>query len=352
MPVITAAKARDLCTRIFVAHGFNTDDATLIADSLVDADVRGVSSHGIQRMRMYDERICSGKIIVGEHGAILFETPVSAMIDGQHGMGQVIAARAMHIAIDKAHTSGIGIVNVRRSNHFGAAGYYSRIAMDEGCWGIAATNSNPLMAPTHSARAFLGSNPLTFGIRTGTDEFLFDGATTAASLGKIEVAARLGQSVDGDVALRPDGTAIHEAATAVHDWRRDHASVALTPIGGAGEANAGYKGYALGILVEILTSCIGNAAPSADLSSADICHMVIAIDPTIFGDTRPVNERIDDLQRRLRALPSYDGQPVRVPGDKERDHAQVATRDGIEIADSTFQELHDMAQRLKVDWTW
>ncbi|MCH9274903.1 Ldh family oxidoreductase [Bifidobacterium amazonense] len=352
MPQIEADEAQAFCTRVFEAYGFEARDAARIADSLVDADRHGISSHGIQRMRMYDERIRAGKIVVGEQGETVFETPVSALYDGRHGMGQIVASNAMDIAVAKAEANGIGIVNVRHSNHFGAAGYYSRLAMDRGMWGVAATNSNPLMAPTHSARAFLGSNPLSVGIRTEHDEFLLDGATTAASLGKIEVLARAGRPIEGTLALRPDGTAIVDAREAVHDWRADHGSVSLTPIGGAGETNAGYKGYGLGLLVEILTSAIAGAPPSADLHSDDISHILIAVDPAIFGDVAPINERIDDMQRRIRALPSYDGQPVRVPGDKERDALRETDANGITVSESTLDELRGIAERLNLDRPW
>ena len=175
------------CGDVFKAFGFTEEESNQIKDVLLTADLYGIESHGMQRMVRYHKGIEKGTIHPQAKPEVVFETPISAVIDGHNGMGQLISVYAMKKAIEKAKKTGVGIVTVRESNHFGIAGYYAKMACDEGLLGMACTNSEAIMVPTFGKKAMLGSNPIAVAMPADPYPFFFDCSTTVVTRGKLEM---------------------------------------------------------------------------------------------------------------------------------------------------------------------
>ena len=175
------------CNEAFEKFGFTSDESKTITDVLLLSDVYGIESHGMQRLSRYHKGIEKGMIKVDAKPEIVFETPVSAVIDGHAGMGQLISKFAMEKCIEKAKTVGMAIVTVRNSNHYGIAGYYAKMACDEGLMGMSFTNSEAIMVPTFARKAMLGSNPIALAMPAKPYPFFFDASTTVVTRGKLEM---------------------------------------------------------------------------------------------------------------------------------------------------------------------
>ena len=176
-----------LCMEAFTRFGFTADESRIITDVLLLSDLYGIESHGMQRMVRYHKGIEKGQIHPDAKAEIVFETPVSAVIDGHNAMGQLNGHFAMSLAIEKAKQNGVGIVSVRRSNHYGIAGYYAKMACDEGLMGFSCTNSEAIMVPTYARLAMLGSNPIAMSMPADPYPFFFDASTTVVTRGKLEM---------------------------------------------------------------------------------------------------------------------------------------------------------------------
>ena len=176
-----------LCMEAFQKFGFTEAEADIIQDVLLTADLYGIESHGMQRMVRYHKCIEKGMIDVHAKPEVVFETPISAVIDAHEAMGQLVSHRAMEMAIEKAKTTGVGIVSVRNSNHYGIAGYYAKMACKEGLMGFSCTNSEAIMVPTFARKAMLGSNPIACAFPAEPYDFFFDASTTVVTRGKLEM---------------------------------------------------------------------------------------------------------------------------------------------------------------------
>lgn len=354
---LTVNSLHAFLTRLFERYGFDGVDAAFIAETLVDSERKGIVSHGLQRVSMYDGKLRQHTIDPGATATIVSEDRACAVMDGQDGMGQLIARDAMNLAITRASEYGIGMVAVRGSNHFGTAGYYARAAANKGLIGIVATNSNPLVVPTHANMPALGTNPIAFAVGIGEEQFSYDAATCTASLGKIEVCAQVDQLIPGTWAASAAGASETDPSRVLRNLKQKRGG-GLTPLGGIGEIDSGYKGYGLSLIVEILTGILAGGLTSIDLAGRQVCHWFAAIDLTAFGGAQAVSERMAKLFLRLRALPSADGQPVLIPGDKERAHearlgystGRIRDDDGhaertITVNRGTFRQLRSIAER-------
>ena len=201
------------CVKVFQGYGFSEEDSRRITEVLLEADLSGIESHGIQRLTRYDFEIRSGFVKIGSEPEIVYETPISAVMDGHDGMGQIIGVKAMEFAIRKASLAGIGIVTVRDSNHYGIAGYYADMAAKKRLIGISMTNSESIMVPTYGKEPVLGTNPIAFAMYAEPAPFCFDAATTVVPRGKLEVYAKRGSGL-------PDGWAIDETGRPSSDSDR------------------------------------------------------------------------------------------------------------------------------------
>ena len=199
------------CGDVFRAFGFNDADADTITDVLLTADLFGIESHGMQRMVRYHKGLEKGTIHKDAKPEVVFETPISAVIDGHSGMGQLVSVFAMNKAIEKAKTTGVGIVTVRESNHYGIAGYYAKMASDQGLLGCSCTNSEAIMVPTFGRKAMLGSNPIAVAMPADPYPFLFDSSTTVVTRGKLEMYNKMGKPLPEGWALDENGQPSQDA---------------------------------------------------------------------------------------------------------------------------------------------
>lgn len=239
--------------RVLETVGCSAVDAHTAAVALVTADLRGIDSHGVARLRGYLRLQEAGRVNVQPHIQVVHETPSTAVIDGDAGLGLVVAPYAMKIAMEKAALCGTGWVSVRNSNHFGIAGYHAMLALEKDMIGIAMTNASALVAPTFSKEKMLGTNPIAVAIPAGIQPpFVADFATTTAANGKLELLQRKN-------APTPDGWVQDAEGQSSNDAHILKKQGALLPLGGDRE-HGSHKGYALGSIVDIFSAVFSGAS--------------------------------------------------------------------------------------------
>jgi LDH2 family malate/lactate/ureidoglycolate dehydrogenase len=339
----SAAALIELASAILRASEVLPKHANITASRLVEADLRGRSGHGLIRLRPYVERIRAGGINIRPDIAVTLDTPVSAQIDGDNGLGQVVMTKATELAIAKAATAGLAWIGTVHSNHAGAAGLYAELAADAGLIGMyfAVANANG-MPPWGGTDPLLGTNPIAIAIPTKRTPFVLDIATTATSHGTIKVHARDGRPLPEGWVVDREGRPITDAARAGEGY--------LVPMGG-------YKGSGLTIAIGLLAGVLNGAAFGADV----VDHRRDQVTPTNTGQSilvmrpdlfRPGDEVLADLTRHLDALRgagSVDGRQVRLPGDEAARVRAENQEQGVPLSDSVANELHELARELGVD---
>ena len=342
-----------LCNDAFCKFGFNADEAKTITDVLLLSDLYGIESHGMQRMYRYYKSIQKGMIRPENKGEVVFETPVSAVIDAQDGMGQVVGRKGMEMAIQKAKTTGIGIVAIRNSNHYGIAGYYAKMACDEGLIGISCTNTNAIMVPTYGRMAMLGTNPIAVAMPAEPYDFFFDASTTVVTRGKLEVYNKLGKPLHDGWALNKDGHPSNDAAD-VLDNIAAHNGGGIMPLGGSTEDTGSHKGYGWAMVCEIFSSIVSMGTTSDQTGKGGhggICHGFLVIDPKIFGDAEGIKAHLSKYLETLRNSPKADGQEkIYTHGEKEIAAQAHMMENGIPVNDNTMVEVYEMCQYLEMDF--
>lgn len=345
---------RDLCTDAFNKFGFSRTDAAQITDVLILADLYGVKSHGTQRLVRYHKAIENESIKVNAKPEIVFETPVSAVIDGHAGMGQLVATFANKIAIEKAKKVGIAIVSVRNSNHYGIAGYYTKMACDQGLIGISTTNSESIAVHTNSREAILGSNPIAFAMPADPIPFWFDAATTVVPRGKLEVYNKEDKELVDSWAIDDNGDICTNAQRVLECIGAKNGG-GILPIGAASESTGSHKGYGFSMICEILSSITSFGATSnhhvrAKGVGAGSCHSFIVIDPKIFGDSQEMRKNLSVFLQELRdAKRANENIPIYTHGEKEYISAKKCQAEGIDVNISTIAEMIDMCNYLGLD---
>lgn len=343
---------------VFIKVGVPFNDADICADVLLTADMRGIESHGVSRLKTYIDRIRGGQQNAVTSLSIIKETISTATIDGNHGMGPVIAKKAMAIAIDKAKKAGSGTVAVRNSTHFGIAGYYSLMAIKENMIGICMTNTRPSMAPTFGVQPMLGTNPIAFGAPTDEEiPFLFDAATTIIQRGKIEIKARMDEQLNSGYVIDHEGLPASDPHSILHGLTKDQNS--LLPLGGAGEDFSGYKGYGLASVVEILSASLQNGSYLTMLTGLSkdgrtqpygIGHFFQAIAIDAFTSETEFKKTTGDILRDLRNSKRCKGQErIFTAGEKEHEAVKNALQNGIVISPNLINELNHLAKELMVN---
>ena len=237
------------CMDAFEKFGFTEAEANIIQDVLLTADLYGIESHGMQRMVRYHKCIEKGMIHVDAKPEVVFETPVSAVVDGHDGMGQLIGHFAMELAIEKAKKSGVGIVSARNSNHFGIAGYYANMACKEGLIGFSCTNSEAIMVPTFGRKAMIGSNPIACAMPAEPYNFFFDASTTVVTRGKLEMYNKAEKPLPEGWALDKDEHPSTNAPDVLANIVAKNGG-GIMPLGGSTEKLGSHKGYGYGMLRE------------------------------------------------------------------------------------------------------
>jgi LDH2 family malate/lactate/ureidoglycolate dehydrogenase len=333
---------------VFTAIGVPEDDARTCAEVLITSDKRGIDSHGVGRLKpIYYDRIVKQKIQQPvTQFEIVRDIAATAVVDGHHGMGMVIAKRCMEMAIEKARTYGLGMVAARNSTHYGFAAYYPMMACSAGMIGLTGTNARPSIAPTFGVENMLGTNPLVFGIPTD-EEFPFtnDYATSIIQRGKIEQYAREGKNCPPGLVIDRAGKTKTDSAQILKDLVTGEA--ALTPIGGIGEETGGYKGYGFATVVELLSAALQQGSFLRQLSGIDesgkLCpyglgHFFMAIDIEHFCDLAAFKKTSGDIMRELRGSQKAPGEE-RIYTCGEKEHlAELARKDKGAPIDEALQK--------------
>ncbi len=348
-------KIEKLCTDAFIKFGFSEKDAKQITDVLLLADLYGIKSHGTQRLIRYHKAIENGCVKVDSKPEVVFETPVSAVIDGHAGMGQLVSVFAMNLAIEKAKKVGMAMVSVRNSNHFGIAGYYSKMACDQGMIGIAATNSESIMVHTNSKQAILGSNPIAFAMPADPYPFWFDAATTVVPKGKLEVYNKESKPLGDGWAVDESGKESKDAARVIGCIDGKSGVGGILPLGGFGETSGGHKGYGYSMICELLSSITSGGATSnhhvrAKGQGAGTCHSFIVIDPNIFGDADEMRKNLSVFLQELRdAKRADENLPIYTHGEKEFISYKKHIKEGLDVNISTISEMKRTCDFLGLD---
>jgi L-2-hydroxycarboxylate dehydrogenase (NAD+) len=331
----------------FEQLGVPNEDAEIGANVLVQADLRGVDTHGVIRFNphgWYVKWLTEGSMTARPNIRTVSETASSALLDGDRGIGMVIGHRAMELAIRKAKESGIAIVAVRNSRHYGMSAYYSMMALPHDMIGIAMTNASRQVVPTFGREARFGTNPMCFAVPADKQlPFVLDMATTTAAAGKLELAARQGKPI-------PLGWALDEEAETTNDPKVAQKARRLLPLGGSREGGS-HKGYGLAILVEILCGVLTGTLTALNADQDPRGHFFGAIRIDTF---RPVDEfkrDMDRLLRELKSTPAIEGQDrVYAAGEIEFETAAERREHGIPLLPSVLEGLRDVGAQLGVPY--
>lgn len=342
---------------VFKHIGCSNEDATTATKTLLSADVRGIDSHGVARLSGY-VRLWEAKRINSKPNIhIKHETPSTAVVDGDAGLGLVVAPYAMQIAIDKAAKVGTGWVSVCNSNHFGIAGYHAMMALQHDMIGIAMTNASALVAPTFSIEKMLGTNPIAVAIPAGKEEpFIADFATTTAANGKLEILQR--KNADA-----PLGWVQDAAGNASTNSSALKSGGALLPLGSDRE-HGSHKGYALGSIVDIFSAVLSGAsygpwappfpayiAMPENMPGKGLGHFFGAMRIDAFRPAEEFKQHIDNWLARFRNAKPADGyDKVLVPGDPEREMEAIRMKEGIPVVESVVNDLKMVAEKFNIEW--
>ncbi len=350
-----AQQLRRFTEQIFQTIGCSDTDARLAADVLVSADLRGVDSHGVARLPGYVRLWDHGRLNPQPRIRLVHETPSTAVLDGDRGLGLVVGPAAMKVAIDKARVAGTGWVAVRNSNHFGIAGYHAMLALPHDMIGQAMTHAAPLVAPTFSLDKLLGTNPVAYAIPAGEEPpFVADFASTAVAYGKLEILQRKGQPIPEGWAQDADG----QPTTDAHAIRNGGA---LLPLGTDRE-HGSHKGYGLGAVVDIFSGVLSGANYGPFVPPFATAGFMSASQPVgegtghFFGAMRidafrPASEfkaHIDHWIRTFRQARAVAGHQVLIPGDPERHLEDDRLMNGIPLAEPVLQSLTELGGRFGI----
>lgn len=349
---VSSEKARRFCAALFQSYGFTEEDSGLIADVLLAADFAGVESHGIQRLIRYHEEIVSGCVDVAARPQTVFQTALSEVLDARKEMGQLTGVRAMDRAVEKARESGVGIVLARNSNHIGICGYYAERALRHGLIGICMSNTEAIAVPTFGSAGVLGTNPLAFAMNASPHPFLLDISTTVVPRGRVEVYAKNGEPLPEAWAVDAAGEATNDAAAVIDNIVRK-AGGGILPLGGAGTAAGGHKGFGLGIIVEILTGVLSGGLTSNWINrvggETGICNSFIALDCALFGERAAITEKLSAFLQEIRESPKAHGRSrIFIPGEQRAERAARRAAGTIPVSAAVLRELRGLGRSRNV----
>lgn len=340
---------------IFEKIGCSKQDATLATKVLLSADMRGVDSHGVARLSGYVRLWEVKRINCTPKMKIVYETPSTAVLDGDGGLGLVVAPHAMKIAIEKADKVGTGWVSVKNSNHYGIAGTHAMMALEQDMIGISMTNASPLVAPTFSVERLLGTNPIAVAIPAGSQQpFVADFATTTAANGKLEMLQRKNTTAPIGWIQTKDGSPSTNPAELKDGG-------ALLPLGGDRE-HGSHKGYALGAIVDIFSAILSGAnygpwvppfpayvAMPEGMPGEGIGHFFGAMRIDAFRPAEEFKMNMDKWIERFRSATPIKGEKrVLIPGDFEREMETAREKDGIPLLQPVIDDLHKLADKYQV----
>jgi LDH2 family malate/lactate/ureidoglycolate dehydrogenase len=344
----------------FKGYGVPEEDAKICADVLLESDRRGIESHGCNRFKpIYIDRITEGIQNPVTRVDIVRETPTTAVLDANDGMGMVASHKAMVMAIKRAKEHGLSMVVIRNSTHYGIAGYWASMATKEGMIGITGTNARPSIAPTFGVENMLGTNPLTVGFPTDEDfPFMLDCATSITQRGKIEYYARSGKPTPGGMVIGHDGQAMTDSEQILKDLVSGQA--ALAPLGGIGEELAGYKGYGYATVVEVLSAALQAGSFLKTLAGKDerggkqpfhLGHFFLVIDPEAFMGREQFKKTCGNILRELRASIKAPGENrIYTAGEKEYLVWLERKDKGVPLGEAVQRDMIAVRDALKLPY--
>ncbi|WP_025762275.1 Ldh family oxidoreductase [Dyadobacter tibetensis] len=348
---------RSFTKQVFLSIGCSDADATLASTVLLSADLRGVDSHGIARLAGYVRLMDHGRLNPNPDIKVVYETPSTAVVDGDKGLGLVVAPRAMEIAMEKAEKVGSGWVSVRNSNHFGIAGYHAMLALEKDMIGWTMTNAAPLVTPTFSLDKLLGTNPIAVAVPAGKQPpFVADFASTAVAYGKFEILQRKGLPA-------PIGWAQDAEGMPTDDSNAVKSGGGLLPLGSDRE-HGSHKGYGLGAIVDIFSGVLSganfgpwvppfatagfmNTQQAAGLGTG---HFVGAMRVDGFRPTDEFKADMDKWIGAFRGARPVAGETVLIPGDPERETEKIRAVEGIELLPPVIEALRELASRFNINF--
>lgn len=340
---------------VFKSMGCSEEHAATATRGLIAADIRGIDSHGVARLSGYVRLWEAGRVNADPTIRVVHETPSTAVVDGDAGLGLVVAPFAMQVAIDKAKVAGTGWVSVRNSNHFGIAGHHAMMALEQDMIGMAMTNASALVAPTFSVERMLGTNPIAVAIPAGEQPpFVADFATTTAANGKLEILQRKQEEA-------PLGWVQDQQGYPSTDASILKKQGALLPLG-SDRDHGSHKGYALGSIVDIFSAVLSGASygPWAppfpayvpmpeNMPGEGLGHFFGAMRVDAFRPANEFKQHMDNWISRFRmARPAKGHEKVLIPGDPEREMESIRMKEGIPLVDSVVAELEQLATRFSL----
>jgi LDH2 family malate/lactate/ureidoglycolate dehydrogenase len=353
----TYTHLKNFAEKVFIKIGCSAEDAALAANALVSADLRGVDSHGVARLSGYIRLWETNRINPKPNVHIIHQTPSTATVDGDAGLGLVVAPKAMQIAIEKANNVGSGWVSVQNSNHFGIAGYHAMMALAQDMIGFAMTNASPLVAPTFSTERLLGTNPIAVAIPAGKQPaFVADFATTTAANGKLEILQRKQQDA-------PEGWIQNANGGVSTNPNELKNGGALLPLGGDRE-HGSHKGYCLGSIVDILSAVLSGAnyaswvppfvhflpLPENPVGKG-LGHFLGAMRVDGFRPADEFKDNMDIWINRFRTAKTVEGyEKVQIPGDFERETSEIRLTQGWELLKPVEDDLKNLAIKFGVEF--
>lgn len=338
----------DFVVEILQKFGVPKEDALIAGQNFVKADLRGIESHGVARLKRFIDGLRNGVVRARPTIRTIRESAVTALLDGDFGLGQVVSYRGMNLAIEKAKRNYIGLVGVRNSNHFGIAAFYGLMALEHDLIGLVVTNTRPWVAPTFSRRKMIGTNPICVAVPTSGKGFVLDMATSVAPIGKLELARRLGKKVPVGWGIDPKGNLTDDP----------NSMTALLPLGGPGEVLGGHKGYGLSAVVDIFSGVLTGANFSLTVGEIDgpgppnVGHFFGAINPEAFMPLSEFKSRMDKFIRSLKSGDRLLGaEEIYVAGEKSAYTEEVRKRIGVALDLETIKMLRQLSEETGVPFT-
>jgi LDH2 family malate/lactate/ureidoglycolate dehydrogenase len=337
---------REYTAAILRGAGMDEGGADTTATVLVSSDARGIESHGVARLPQYVKLIEVGVLDPVATPTVERESATTALVNANNGMGHVAGDFAMRLAIAKAQAHDLGAVSVHNSNHYGIAGYYAMLALEHDLIGISLTNSSPLVAPTGGRRPIIGTNPIAIAVPTGGEiPFVLDMATSTVPVGRLEVYARKGLPLQPGWAVDATGQETLDAAAG--------RAGALLPLGGTA-ATGGYKGYGLGVMVDLLTGVLAGGRYGRNIAGlwdatepSDLGQFFLALNPAAFGPLESFGARARDLLQQLKESERAPGvDEILVAGEREQRAHVDARANGVRLYHTVVTALDALGQRF------
>ena len=339
---VDADKLRAFTEAVYENAGLPREDAHLIADTLVQADLWGHQSHGVLRLDWYRARVKAGMMQAVTSSELVVDSGAIAVIDGHDGVGQVLTMRAMRAAIERAKQHGVGVVAVRNSNHFGTAMYYTRVAAEAGCIGFLSTNASPSMAPWGGRRKVVGNNPWSIAAPAGRyATMMLDIANTGVARGKVYLARQRGERI-------PEGWALDARGRPTVDPQAAIDGIIL-PM-------AQHKGYAITVMMDVLSGVLTGSGFATDVHGpyqfehrSRCGHLALAMNVEAFQPLSEFRARMESLIATLKGTPRAPGfEEIYYPGEIEARNATQNAREGLSLPADTLTDLERVARETGI----